>query len=163
MFICQIHSKVYNNKLNVYVFIIIALAVQLLIVRLFGFLAEIIKMPNTFKGPDFSSLSNTEIFFIAVLVIPFTETLLFQYFPIKIIKKLTKNILLSISVSAIFFGISHAYNPLYIVTMIFSGVLFAYSFVIAQNRNWNAFWVVFAIHSLYNFFVFLERIYFFNM
>ncbi len=163
MFIYQIQSKVYKNKINVYVFIIIVLIIQLSITRLFGLLAEIIKITNTFKGPDFSSLSNTEIFFIAVLIIPFVETLLFQYFPIKIIGKMTKNILFPISVSAIFFGVNHAYNSLYIVTMIFSGALFAYSFVVAQNCNWNAFWVVFSIHSLYNLFVFLERTYFFNM
>lgn len=158
--IYHFHTKVYNNKLSVYTYIICALIVQLLLSHLFGFLAEMIGMPNTFKGPDFSKMSETEIFFIAVLAVPFIETLIFQFAIIKIIQKITKNILISIFVSSVFFGISHAYNSLYIFTMIFSGALFAYSFVVAQNRRWYAFWVVFAIHSLYNLFVFAERTYF---
>lgn len=150
--------KKYIKNINFFYYIIFTSILQIIISYIFGIVAEFLNINDALKGVDFSKLSNLEIFTIAVIIIPLIETLIFQYFIINIWIYTKKNIYIGIFLSSMFFAISHAYNIIYVINMFIMGLILAYSFVLSKNRKWKAFWVVYSIHSLYNFFVFLYRI-----
>ncbi|WP_428657428.1 CPBP family glutamic-type intramembrane protease [Runella sp.] len=139
------------------IFIFTIFATQMTISYLFLFIAEIIGQENAFNGADFSKLNTTEIFVITVIIAPIIETLVFQYGAIKISRKIVKNIHFQAFISASLFAISHCYNFLYAMNILAAGLVFGYAFIISEQRKYYPFWIIFFIHSLYNFHVFLIR------
>jgi membrane protease YdiL (CAAX protease family) len=110
---------------------------------------SIILFPNHTAGPVHTS--NTEKFFVAVLVGPFIETLLFQDMLIKfILKKRANARLLSCLVSAILFALLHYYSWQYILKTFFSGLFFGSLYLIITHKRQNPLLVVFIAHAIYN-------------
>ncbi|WP_081469263.1 CPBP family glutamic-type intramembrane protease [Runella slithyformis] len=80
-------------------------------------------------GADLSKLTDIQLFIVVVLVVPIIETLIFQYSIIKLSKRIFKNENIGIVISALFFSISHSYNWLYVINMLFTGIIFGYCFI----------------------------------
>ncbi|MDO8997083.1 MAG: CPBP family intramembrane metalloprotease [Sediminibacterium sp.] len=108
-------------------------------------------------GPEFDT--KFEEFLIVVLFAPLLETLIFQYSIISYILGRRSNAYLFACIfSAALFGLSHFYSPEYILKTFFSGLIFGTLYLVAQNKNNNAFIVVAVTHSLYNFIIFFLRL-----
>lgn len=81
---------------------------------LLSFIFSVIFFPNHQNGPSFSS--KLEAFFIAIIVAPFFETLIFQHGIIKLVLNKKPNALLfACLLSASLFAISHYYSFAYIL------------------------------------------------
>ncbi|MFA8299312.1 MAG: type II CAAX prenyl endopeptidase Rce1 family protein [Hyphomicrobiales bacterium] len=109
---------------------------------------------------EFKENGLVAFFFIAVLIVPVYETLIFQYIPIKATKFVLKNqkqqlqILSAIILSSLLFSLSHWYNITYIITTFLGGIILAYSFILSYKRKESPILNVFIIHSIYNAIVF---------
>jgi membrane protease YdiL (CAAX protease family) len=97
-------------------------------------------------GPDLSK------WFLAIVIAPVVETLLFQH---SIFKLLQKNeytrgkAAVYIIFSALLFGLSHTYSFYYIVAAFAGGLVLAYTYYLYHNAK-KAFWTTTCIHSLHN-------------
>lgn len=108
-----------------------------------------ILFPSHTAGPVHASI--IEGFFIAVLVAPFIETLLFQHLLIKfVLEKKATATLASCIISAILFSIGHYYSWQYILKTFLSGLLFASLYLIINNKRQNPLLIVFIAHAIYN-------------
>lgn len=74
------------------------------------------------------------IFIISVIVAPVIETFIFQLAVIEIGYEFKLRGRLLVLLSAILFGISHYYNWVYAMVMVFTGFIFAYSYVFIRNQ-----------------------------
>ena len=89
--------------------------------------------------------------FLGLIIAPILETLVCQYIPFLIFQAFTKNNLFPVIFSALFFGVSHSYSPLYIIFGTMAGFILAYAYVVSQKRFENAFVNVALIHFTSNF------------
>jgi hypothetical protein len=93
------------------------------------------------EGNPIENLSLPEQLFLACLVAPLLETLIFQHWAINILNKIgVRNYYLQLVIPAILFGLGHQYNPLYVVAMFVAGIIMNYLFL---------YWVA-LLHCLYN-------------
>jgi hypothetical protein len=147
------------RNINIYSFIIIFVSgiclfsfiINGLLGRLFNNSIEIINQEESIYL----------FFFLAVIVAPLFETLIFQKFLIEFsIKMLDRlklnNFLIPILISAIGFGLAHYYSLIYLINGLSMGIVLAYSYSIALKRKESAFWIVTLIHSLVNTLAFVE-------
>ena len=98
------------------------------------------------------------LFFVAVLVSPFIETILFQALPLIIIKKFVKHkykLWVYLSFSALIFMLFHPYNITYIIVTLVIGFIFAFFYYVATFRKEPAIILISIIHSIYNLIVFV--------
>ncbi|PJE47998.1 MAG: hypothetical protein CUR34_00520 [Sediminibacterium sp.] len=115
--------------------------------------------PNHSAGPTFDS--KKEEFLFVVILAPLIETLIFQYSIItSLLEKRPKAYLFACIFSAILFGLSHFYSPVYILKTFFSGLLFATLYLVVSQKKRNAFIAVVIAHALYNLTVFCGRLFF---
>jgi len=79
------------------------------------------------------------IFLTTVIIIPFIETLLFQFIIIEgyfiILRKNNKAIILAILTSSIVFGLSHSYSLNYILLGLIIGFYLSLIYVLAKLRK----------------------------
>lgn len=144
-------NRYYNNfivrlsRQKTVILILYTVGLDIIITLIFS----TILFPSHTAGPVFAS--KIEGFFIAVLIGPFIETLLFQHLIIKfILKKSATATLLACMVSAILFAISHYYSWEYILKTFISGLLFASLFLIISHKRQNPVLIVFIAHAIYN-------------
>ena len=98
------------------------------------------------------------LFFVAVLVSPFIETILFQALPLIIIKKLVKHkykLWVYLSFSALIFMLFHPYSITYIIVTLVIGFIFAFFYYVATFRKEPAIILISIIHGIYNMIVFV--------
>ncbi len=144
-------NRYYNNFINrlgrqkTTMLILYTVGIDVLITLIFS----LILFPSHTAGPVHTSI--IEGFFIAVLLSPFIETLLFQHLVIKFIlnKKATAT-LVSCMVSATLFAISHYYSWQYILKTFISGLLFASLYLAIRHKRQNPVIIVFIAHAIYN-------------
>jgi uncharacterized protein len=89
----------------------------------------------------------------ASILVPVIETFLFQVIIINLVMKCTffKNIkLISILVSAFFFGLSHNYNLAYEINAFISGLILGYAYIFSKRRGDSPFFITAFIHGLKN-------------
>ncbi|WP_133227976.1 CPBP family intramembrane glutamic endopeptidase [Mucilaginibacter psychrotolerans] len=104
-------------------------------------------------GNPIDKESVPEQLFLACIVAPLIETLIFQYAVIKLLKRIgIRNFYLLLTIPAVLFGLSHYYNPLYIMAMFIGGLIMNYLFLYCQANGYKAFWWVALLHCLYNLF-----------
>lgn len=106
----------------------------------------------------FDNLSELELFFIAVVVTPIIETLIFQYTLYKILNYLkVKNTLILIVLMSIVFSLAHSYHWLYMLATFFSGLILNHLYISTlKNRGkWLAVLLTMGLHMSYNLFGFL--------
>lgn len=58
-------------------------------------------------------------------------------------------------ISAFFFAVQHTYSGIYIIVTFFSGLVYAYSFLVYIEKRVSALLVVMGIHGLRNFITFI--------
>lgn len=91
----------------------------------------------------------TYAFWVTVVFIPITETLLFQFGIIELLQKLKLRLFYSVVVSAIVFGLAHFYNIPYILSMVVVGFIFAYYYAALRHQGkWRAVLWVTAVHTM---------------
>lgn len=101
------------------------------------------------KDDFFANKGLLIIFLSTVIIAPILETFLYQFLIINYLVKQKK--IIAIYVSAVFFGISHYYSILYIVSTFFLGLCFAFVFVVSKRRkDVSPFWFVTLIHGIIN-------------
>ncbi|WP_281322207.1 CPBP family intramembrane glutamic endopeptidase [Flavobacterium aestivum] len=127
--------------------ILLAVLVNTLISFSLGFVADYFFNEEITKGSkDLGSFSNA--FYVAVLRAPIVETVLFQFAIIEIIKK-KYNSFSCCCISAFFFGLFHDYNFFYFLFGIFSGLVFAYVYIIEKDIKKGILYTTLA-HMAYN-------------
>ncbi len=98
------------------------------------------------------------LFFLVCFFAPIFETIIFQWFPIKILQKITSNVVFIVLIDAILFGLAHwGLGSFYMAVMIAPGIVFAWSFILYSDSFLKALWVTASIHGLSNFMALLDR------
>ena len=107
--------------------------------------------PYIFSGNE-KEVNNS--FLLIVFLVPFIETLFFQFFIIWFLYQTTENYKISILASALSFSLLHYFNIYYIIATFGSGLLLAILFVLAykKSQNWAvSFLFTFLLHFEHNF------------
>lgn len=125
-----------------------------------GLVCYIFNIEDSISKTDLATLNSISIsmFIQVVLLAPLVETLIFQYATINFLrsfKMFKNNNLIIISISAIFFGLAHAYSLNYIINATCMGIFFAYPFIIYEKKERSPYWTACIIHSLRNLFSFI--------
>lgn len=101
---------------------------------------------------NFNNQSWLEILILGILFAPIIETIIFQagiyhlLNNIPFFRDYNNRIIL---IGGLIFGLSHAYNIIYIISVIPTGMLLMYVYIIRQKNN-DAFLSVFLIHLISN-------------
>ena len=101
-------------------------------------------------GPE--ALGKLLEFPVYVVVLgPFLETVIFQWAPIRFMRNnfqlgKAKSVLLS----ALPFGLIHAYSPLYVLAAFCMGLLLAFGFLVRDVGRGHALWLIALVHGLNN-------------
>lgn len=90
--------------------------------------------------------------FVAVIIAPFIETIIFQWFPLQIFKLFRIPGFIAIIITTYIFAYAHLNDGLInFIGMLPIGLLFVWAFYVRKKRSLiNAFFSVFAIHSFTN-------------
>lgn len=104
---------------------------------------------------QFGSLMNQ--IFLLVILAPVLETLIVQYGIIDFTLSKFKSNTLAIILSAIVFGLFHFYSAQYMVATFFSGVLFAFIYLIFKAKNGRPILFVTVLHASYNLFLLIMK------
>lgn len=106
--------------------------------------------------PYFEGFSLMEIFFLTVIIAPLLETFVFQYLIVEILYKLNINDEIIIWVATLAFSLSHYYNFIYILAILFPGFLFSSFYLYLKKRKYKfPFLAVTVLHAISNFIVFI--------
>jgi hypothetical protein len=106
--------------------------------------------------PYFEGFSLMGILFLTVIIAPLLETFVFQYLIIEILYKLKINDEIIIWVSALAFSLSHYYNFIYILAILFPGFLFSSFYLYLKKSKYKSpFLAVILLHAISNFIVFV--------
>lgn len=103
-------------------------------------------------GPIENSVPNLEMLITGVIVAPIIESFIFQLGIIRVFQDLLKikNKKVIILISAIIFAAQHWYSPLYILLMILPGIIYAYTFIIYDDKGYHPYLMIVVIHALNN-------------
>jgi hypothetical protein len=97
---------------------------------------------------DFSDL---EKFFISVVFAPILETVILQYYPIKILEKLNlKSEFFKIVLPSLLFGLCHFYSLIYVVMTFFSALILNTFYLKSRSRSSWYFVLTALLHAMYN-------------
>ncbi|WP_321862355.1 CPBP family intramembrane glutamic endopeptidase [Burkholderia cenocepacia] len=89
--------------------------------------------------------------FVGSLAAPIVETFLFQWLPIRLIRRIFGGAVWSgIGASALVFGATHGYSILYVAVALWGGLIFATVFVLRDYPGGRPFWVVATAHAARN-------------
>jgi membrane protease YdiL (CAAX protease family) len=111
---------------------------------------------NNSTGP-LENATNLKKAIIACIIAPLLETIFFQWLVIEIMdKKMSARIV--VFISAVLFGLSHFYYPLYIINTFFVGLILSTGYVLAKAKGLNPILITFGIHSLHNFIILLVEV-----
>jgi hypothetical protein len=107
-----------------------------------------------YTGIDEFSL--LEIFFLAVIIAPLIETFIFQFLIIEILSKFKVNTSLILWISTLLFSLSHNYNVVYILAMVFPGLLYASFYLfLKKETSKSPFFMIFLLHAIANLIAFI--------
>lgn len=111
-----------------------------------------------FENTAFENFSEIELFFIAVVVAPVIETLIFQYGLYKFLNYIKiKNTIFAVVLMSFAFSQAHSYHWLYMLATFVSGLFLNYFYIsILKSRSeFIAVLLTIALHLSYNLFGFL--------
>ncbi|ABR47267.1 Abortive infection protein [Alkaliphilus metalliredigens QYMF] len=123
--------------------------VLLLIEKKFGY-------RGTFNNDSIDVFHNEGLLLVILLTVvlaPIVETAVFQMVPIRYLRKtnfLKEKPMITILISAVFFGLGHTYNIIRVIETSLIGIILAYSYYIYLEKNYYPFWIVTSIHGLRN-------------
>lgn len=88
------------------------------------------------------------------ILAPLIETLINQHWIIRFLSSRDclkgKEVKIAL-ISALIFGAGHFYSLAYILFGFVLGLLFAYAYIVYQDKKFSAYWIVFWIHCIRNF------------
>ncbi|MEH6306191.1 CPBP family intramembrane glutamic endopeptidase [Olivibacter sp. CPCC 100613] len=151
-------------KLNVYLtpksygkLFFIFLIVKLTFSTVTSFVVTMID-PNLTSNPV-EKESDLFIFMMSVVVAPLIETFVFQLAVMEIGREFMISRRWLMYLSAILFGTAHFYNLIYALTMFFTGLIFAYSYLFIRNKYdiAKATLFVVSLHAVSNLVAFLNN------
>ncbi|WP_043173069.1 CPBP family intramembrane glutamic endopeptidase [Burkholderia ambifaria] len=88
---------------------------------------------------------------VGSLAAPIVETFLFQWLPIRLIRRaFGGSIWSAIGASTLVFGTTHGYSSLYVAVALWGGLIFATVFVLRDYPGGRPFWVVATAHAARN-------------
>lgn len=154
--IISIYKFLYQRPLWLSVLILFSLIriVPVLVVSFIYFLTNEQITPHSDYPFTTSILDNL----FAVFLSPIIETLLFQALIVWLFHKtLKRNVLTTIFLAGLIFGLAHNYNIAYIISTFFVGILFAFWYILFSNKYnpTKAFWFITGVHSFNNLLVIL--------
>lgn len=135
------------KRINASGFVFIGLISILLVSSIFG----IFSSPGSSAGNPLFLENKYVVFFIAVFISPFIETIIYQSIPFYLTRKYIKikrKFCLYIFVAPILF--IHSFNPAYIAVSYTIGIVLAFLYYIAYYRKENAILLISLIHLLNN-------------
>ena len=146
-------------KLPIVWFILIIIALDFLIsFSILFVLYEIIKIhkPNSYA---YSYFLQFPYWLLLIILLPtaFIETIIYQWFVIKLLRSFNyfKNkIIIIVLISAFLFGISHFNSLIHQISTFFSGTVLAYSFIVAEEKKVSPILIVTIIHFMINIILF---------
>lgn len=146
-------SKLSNTKLFFLCFFFILLS-DFLIAQITGYFDEDALLGLEVDNSPFGLFRS---FLTLVILTPFIETLIYQDIVIQLLLWLRIRPLIAITVSALFFAVSHYYNVYYMLAILPSGFLFAaYYYVLKMRKDsWYALLIITLLHALLNLVAFL--------
>ena len=145
----DLYRKMKKRNTNIPLFLIIFL-IDVFYSLLSGSLLTFIE-PSITEIPFFKSISLFEVFLISVIFGPLIETFIYQFLIIEILSKFKVNTNIIIGISTIIFALSHNYNIIYILVIIFPGVLYAsYYIYLKVEKKHSPFLMIFVLHALSN-------------
>jgi len=147
-------SKIYNKLLHLQLGVLICaiLLTAILYSRFFNLI------PGNEGALSYSIYSHQMALnvLLALVLSPLLETLIFQYFIIKLVQRFRWNNTIAVFISASLFGVAHYYNIRYIIFAFFLGLIFGTAFILFQLRKNKSYLWICLIHFLYNLFVLLS-------
>ncbi|EQB87657.1 hypothetical protein J2Z44_001858 [Clostridium punense] len=149
--IIRLHN--YLKGLTPVKFIITILIMEVLFNLLMGPIYIIyIKSIGAVGGPLENSTLDFGMFLTGVTIVPLIETLIFQLGTIRVLQIFfkVKNKKVLMLISAVAFILEHRYSPIYMLFMIFPGIIYAYTFIIYDDKKYHPYLIVATIHALSN-------------
>lgn len=147
---------VFFAKLSLLKLMLLAIIINLLISVSFSFIASFLfndSLNNNVNGFE----NMTEEIIAVIIIAPIFETLFFQYCIIEFFRKKMNKFYVCL-LSSFIFALFHLYNFYYFLFALFTGIVFAYLYLLGKKKN-RAIILTIASHSLYNLIIFfLKRI-----
>lgn len=156
-------TRSYSTERFIFELTAIAIISKLLVAFLVAGPLIIIDVINAKDLPS-PTLPKSSIFFTFLLLCifaPILETIIVQWFPIKILQKITSRFGLVIGIDSIIFALAHWSNGfIYMAAVLPAGIVLAWSFILnADYSTFKALWVTSSIHALNNFVAFVAIIF----
>jgi hypothetical protein len=140
-----------NNKSNILLVFFLFIITDNIYTYLFAEFLEFISNDKLIFNGNSDSINNN--FLLIVILVPFFETLIFQYIIIWIFYNVTENFRIPIIVSTLFFAIYHFFNIYYFIAILGSGFILSMLFITIYKRtnNWLiSFIFTFLLHLEHN-------------
>lgn len=142
---------------NLFLFIIVNWLILIVLLTIpFESLNTIFHFKDNINDSYLNHLDSVTLFILAIFIAPLFETFFFQYGIIKsfvYFNPKTRNT--AIFLSSLLFSLNHWYGLVYVVYTFLLGILFGILYFTSEKRGFKPFWVIVAVHSLYNLTVFV--------
>ena len=146
------------KKIGILKFYVVTIPLTLVLIFLLSCVLEFLGSDISEENPV-DALPKEISFILVIFVAPILETIIYQYFPYKIINyleifkkdKVKKNF--TIIASSIFFAISHPYSITYVLYSFLVGLIFIslYYFSYVERKDGvYSFWLIVIIHAIIN-------------
>lgn len=109
-----------------------------------------IDLTDNRKTPSFGSASTIVKLIFLFLLAPLLETYIFQYGIIKWLLSTKLKKVFIVLISALFFGLSHYYDVLYVLNTFFVGIVLALCFMLGADKKISPFWITAIVHATHN-------------
>ncbi|RBQ06283.1 CPBP family intramembrane glutamic endopeptidase [Pedobacter miscanthi] len=139
-----------RKSIKFYIVFLSCLLLKIFFSYLFSYISILFSIDAKNSNP-FENEDKKFIFLTVVFIVPFLETLVFQYVPyhaLRLIK--VHNSLFRLLIPTLIFGLSHYYSWMYIVVMCFMGSILNYFYLYCVDNRKSAFMWVAILHSVYN-------------
>lgn len=140
-----------KNNLNIFIIFLFYLVLDNLYTFCFAEFLEFISNNKAIFEGNGEKINND--FFLVIFIIPFFETLIFQYIIIWSLFNITESVKVPVLVSALLFAASHFSNIYYFIATIGSGLILAILFITIYKKtnSWiTSFALTFLLHLEHN-------------
>jgi membrane protease YdiL (CAAX protease family) len=139
-------SKLRN--FNTIGFIALMVGLKLVNAIFFGILAKQLTGKDIEDGA-FHFSSKWEEFFVACVVAPLLETVLFQQLLFKLLHRFKLKHIWIVVIGGLMFGFAHSYNVMYVIDAFFGGMILMSCYILRIRKH--PFLITCIVHALFNF------------
>ncbi len=102
-------------------------------------------------GEDLQAKFGTDvIIFSALFIAPIVETFLFQHLLIRFLQRKNLSRISMVLISSAVFSLTHSVTLAFMYSAFVGGIVLAYTYLLAADRNFNAFRCTVAVHAFHN-------------